>query len=422
MDRRVTIEAVADLRASANVPYEVSQPLPAGAFGVPGPTVPFGTPEYAAADARAISPALEPPPEPIPGWRVRGSLWSGEHFIARIPKQWNGRLIVAGTPALRSEYASDLIWSDPLVARGYAYVCGNKAQGDGIVVVTGDARLNVGGITLPRFSLPDGKGISFWQHAPGSTFRLWMQEFFAITDVAKESIVQVHGAEPEVVYAVGLSNGGGQVRFALERSDAYDGALVWNSVLWTQEHNLLAHLPQAVELMERGEKDGIESLRFPPDIAGRDGDSLYAKNYRIYWRLTAWLHAMVFDPEVSTTYEDVRDPGPAESWNDRIGTWRLERKPQILERIGAYAHSGNVRGKMIDLASQYDHFITPQMHWEPYGKLVAAAGKSQSYRARLIENAQHVDAWSEDPNFPQLRPGHPDVLAAFDELVTWVEG
>lgn len=422
MDRRVTVEAVADLRASANVPYDVSQPLPAGAFGIFGPAVTHGTPEYAAADARAISPSLQSPPEPIPGWRVRGSLWPGEHFIARIPKQWNGRLIVTGTPALRSEYVNDLIWSDPLVARGYAYVCGNKSQGDGNVVLTGDARLDVGGVTLPRYFLPEGKSVSFWQHAPGSTFRRWMDDFFAITDVAKESIVEVHGTEPEVVYAVGLSNGGGQVRFALERSDAYDGGLVWNSVLWTQAHNLLRHQPQAIELIERGEKDGIEDLGFPLDIAGSDGDSLYAKNYRIYWRLTAWLHAMVFDPDASTTYEDVREPGPAESWNERIGNWRLERRPQILERIGAYAHSGKIRAKMIDLASQYDHFITPQMHWEPYGKLVAGAGKSESYRARLIENAQHVDAWSEDPNFPQLRPGHPDVLAAFDELVTWVEG
>lgn len=422
MDRRVTLEEVADLRACANVPYDVALSLPNGAFGPFGPEPRFGTPEYAAADAHAISPALVPPPEPIPGWRVRGSLWPGEHFIARIPKQWNGRLVVAGTPALRSEYANDSIWSDPLVARGYAYVSGNKSQGDGIVVLTGDARIDIGGVTLPRYFLPDGKGVSFWQHAPGSTFRLWMRDFFSITDVAKESIVQVHGTEPEVVYAVGLSNGGGQVRFALECSDAYDGGLVWNSVLWTQEHNLLRHHPQAIELMERGQKDGIENLGFPRDIAGRDGDSLYAKNYRIYWRLTAWLHAMVFDPETSITYEDVRDPRPAESWNERIGSWRLERKPQILERIGAYAHYGNIRSKMIDLASQYDHFITPQMHWEPYGKLVAAAGKTASYRARLIENAQHVDAWSEDANYPQLRPGHPDVLAAFDELVTWVEG
>ncbi|MGH7329854.1 MAG: hypothetical protein ACREJX_16020, partial [Polyangiaceae bacterium] len=375
MDRRVTIEAVADLRASANVPYDVAQPLPNGAFGVFGPGVSLGTPEYAAADARAISPVLQPPSEPIAGWRVRGSLWPGEHFIARIPQQWNGRLVVGGTPALRSEYANDLIWSDPLVARGYAYVCGNKSQGDGIVLLTGDARFEVGGVTLPRYLLSDGTGVSFWQHAPGSTFRCWMRDFFSITDVAKESIVQVHGTEPEVVYAVGLSNGGGQVRFAMEMSNAYDGALVWNSVLWTKEHNLLAHLPQAVELMERGEKDGIESLGFPPDIVGRDGSSIYEKNNRIYWRITAWLHAMVFDPEASMTYEDVRDPAPAESWNSRIGSWRLARSPQISARIGEYAHSGNIRGKMIDLASQYDHFITPQMHWEPYGKLVAAAGK-----------------------------------------------
>jgi hypothetical protein len=383
--------------------------------------VPFGTPAFAAADARAISPALTPPAEAIPGWRVSGSLFAAERFIARIPKRWNGRLVVAGTPALRSEYANDFIWSDPLVARGYAYVSGNKGMGDGIVALTRDARLVIDGVTLPRYFLPDGNVVSFWQHAPGGKFERWMHEFFVMTETAKEAIVDVHGSEPEVVYAVGLSNGGGEVRWAVEQSDAYDGALVWNAVLWSSEHNLLRNLQQAVDLMSSGEKAKIEALGFPPDIIGRDGESYYAKNNRIYWRLTAWLHAMIFDPDASTTYEDVRDPQPAEAWNERITEWRLERDPRILERIRQHAHTGKLRTKIIDLASQYDHFVTPQMHWEPYGRLVAAEGKSDLYRARLIANAQHVDAWSEDPNFPQMRAGHPDVMAAFDELVAWVE-
>src|SRR5581483_2493886 len=190
-----------------------------------------------------------------------------------------------------------------------------------------DTRLIVDGVTLPRYFLRDGNAISFWQHAPGAKFERWMREFFAMTDTVKEAIVDVHGSEPEVVYAVGLSNGGGEVRWAAELSDAYDGALVWNAVLWSKEHNLLRHLQQAAELMDRGERAKIEALGFPPDITGRDGETLYAKNHRIYWRLTAWLHAMVFDPEASITYEDVRDPAPAEVWNEPITSWRLERAP-----------------------------------------------------------------------------------------------
>ena len=145
------IAPVDDLRAAANGDYSVVQSVPPGAFGLHGPDVPFGSAAYATADARAISPALAPPPDPIPGWRASGSLFPDERYVARIPKKWNGRLVVAGTPAQRSEFANDLIWSDPLLARGYAYVCGNKAQGEGQVVLGGESRLEIDGVVMPRW-------------------------------------------------------------------------------------------------------------------------------------------------------------------------------------------------------------------------------------------------------------------------------
>jgi len=418
----LTVDAVDDLRASANVPYAPAQTLPSGAFGVFGADVPFGSAAYAAADARAISPLLAPPPEPIPGWRIAGSLWKNERFIARIPKKWNGRLVVAGTPAQRSEFSNDLIWSDPLLERGYAYACGNKAQGDGQVILTGEARLEVDGVVMPRFFTPAGAGVSFWQHSPGNGFALWTDEFFGVTDVTCDMLERVHGRAPEVMYAVGLSNGGCQARFAIERSSRYAGALAWNAVLWSRQHNLLAHLPQAIQAMENGDPDAIEGMGFPPNVRGKSGGSLYEKNYAVYWRITAWLHAMMWDPETSTMERNTSDPRLAEDWNSTIGSWRIERSPLIPMRIAAYAHTGNIRSKLIDLASEYDHLLPPRMHFYPYGEMVKAAGKASFYRSELIPNAQHVDAWSQDPEYPQLRPGHPRVLAAFEELVRWVEG
>ena len=422
MERRVEVVAVDDLRASANQPYTPAQPLPKGAFGLFGPDIPIGSVAYAAADARAISPKLTPPAEAIPGWRASGSLSPNERFIARIPQRWNGRLVVAGTPAQRSEFANDLIWSDPLLARGYAYVCGNKAQGDGHIIVMGNARLEVDGAVMPRYFTPEKVAISFWQHSPNNRLERWIQEFFAITDVARDIVEKVQRRAPEAIYAVGLSNGGGEVRYALERSDQYAGGLAWNAVLWSREHNLLTQLPHAIEKMQQRRPEEVQELGFPPDIHGVAGGSLYEKNYTIYWTLTAWLHAMLLDPETSISYGDVSSPEPAEAWNGRLGSWRIERAPQIAQRIAAYAHTGQIQAKMIDLASEYDHLIPPQMHFYPYGSMVAASGKTAQYRSELIENAQHVDAWSEDANYPHLRPGHPRALAAFDELVKWVEG
>jgi len=416
------LETVDDLRASANAPYPLTQALPPGAFGVFGPESAFGTVAYAAADARAISATLAPPPDPIPGWRLCGSLWPGERYIARIPRKWNGRLVVAGTASQRSEFANDLIFSDPLLARGYAYVCGNKSQGESHVILSGTSRLEIDGVVMPRFFIPGDLGVSFWQHAPGNTFRRWMDEFFAITELAQEAIEEVHHRVPEAVYAIGLSNGANQVRFALERSDRYNGGLSWNGVLWTKEHNLLRQLPQAVEAMESGETALLEALGFPPDVAGVNGGSLYAKNFAIYWVVTSWLHAMLFDPQTSTAFGDVKVPEPAEAWNGKIGDWRVDRSPAILERIGAYAHTGAIRAKMIDIASEYDHLLPPKMHFYPYGEMVERSGRKAMYRSELISNAQHVDSWSEDANYPQMRPAHARVLAAFEELVRWVEG
>lgn len=372
-------------------------------------------------DALAVSPRIAPPREPIPGWRIAGSLWPNERFIIRVPRHWNGKLVVAGTPAQRSEHVNDLIWSDPVLARGFAYACGNKSLGDGMAVLTGDERLVVDGVTMPRFVAPGGMTVAFWQHAPNNRLERWMEEFFALTRLAQEIVADLHGRAPDPIYAVGLSNGGVQVRYALERSDLYAGGLVWNGVLWTVEHNLLRHMPQAVEAMEAGMPERLAELGFPADVRGESGASLYERNFGIYWIASAWIYAMLFDPQTSIPYGDVRDPAPAEAWNGRIGSWRIERTPEIEARIGAYANTGDLRAKMIDLASEYDHLIPPAMHFHPYAGMVAASGKSDRYRAALIPNAQHVEAWSEDPDFPTLHPGYPQAMRAFDELVGWVE-
>ncbi|MBV8583530.1 MAG: hypothetical protein JO241_05990, partial [Candidatus Eremiobacteraeota bacterium] len=62
------------------------------------------------------SPLTQRVRDPVPGTRIAGSLWEGERFIVRVPRAWNGRLVVAGTPGQRTEVACDVLFSDPLVA------------------------------------------------------------------------------------------------------------------------------------------------------------------------------------------------------------------------------------------------------------------------------------------------------------------
>ncbi|TAM62160.1 hypothetical protein EPN52_01130 [bacterium] len=417
MNERIALAEHVDLRAAAAAPYAPAATLPAGATSLYGPDVPFGSPAFAIRDAEDITPsALAVPRDAIPGWRALGSLWPGERFIVRIPEDWNGRLVAVGTPAQRSEFACDRFFSDPLLERGYAYVCGNKGQGDGAVLLEPGARFTLDGVTLPRYLLPGGRGISFWQHAPGHTMERWAEELIAITRAAAEVITAVHGQPPAQTFALGLSNGGYEVRRAIEESDLYAGALTWNAVLWTVEHNLLRHLPQAVAAMRAGRPERLEALGFPPDVRGISGASLYEKNFATYWALTAWLHAMNLDPQTSLAYSDVRDPEPAERWNAHIEDWEFDRSPVIAQRVQRYANTGRIRCPLVELASEYDHLIPPALHLEPYARLIARAGRSHLYRSEMLAKAQHVDRWSEDADFPQLELGYPRVLRAFDEL------
>jgi len=369
------------------------------------------------------SPLTQRVRDPVPGTRIAGSLWEGERFIVRVPRAWNGRLVVAGTPGQRTEVACDVLFSDPLVASGYAYACGNKGNGDGVAVLTGDERLVVDRVALPRFPVGGAQSIAFWQHAPGKRIEAWLDETIALTQLAKDILTERCGRGPDVTYAVGLSNGGYQVRRAVEESDLFDGALVWNAVLWSREHNVLNSLADAVAAFANGTPERIPGCGFPPDIASRSGSgSLYAKNAAVYWFVTLWLHAMHLDPQTSIAYGDVGDAAPAESWCTRIAQWRPERSVEIARRIDGFANTGRIRCKTIDLCSEYDHLVPPAVHFAPYARLVEAAGRSHRYRARTIAGAPHVDAWAPDPEYPSLRPGHASVLEAWDELVAWVEG
>jgi hypothetical protein len=81
-----------------------------------------------AGDARALvfAGTASPARYPVPGTQVRASLGPGQRFVLRLPAVWNGKLVVCGTPATRSEFASDAILGDFLLARGYAFAASNK--------------------------------------------------------------------------------------------------------------------------------------------------------------------------------------------------------------------------------------------------------------------------------------------------------
>src|SRR4029077_3072997 len=66
----------------------------------------------------------------VPGLQINARIASDPlgqaRFLLRLPRDWNGRLVVAGASGTRSEFNGDFAWSDYVVQRGYAYASQNK--------------------------------------------------------------------------------------------------------------------------------------------------------------------------------------------------------------------------------------------------------------------------------------------------------
>lgn len=141
-----------------------------------------------------------------------------QEIVLKVPTKWNGALVVAGTPGTRSEFSTEGAIAPWLLSRGYAYIAGNKGMTNG--GADGNASLL--------------KKTHATQH--------WGNMMIDLAAWAKDRLEKAIGADPacpvEVkrIYAVGLSNGGYQVRRALEIDHArvaagearlFSGGLDW---------------------------------------------------------------------------------------------------------------------------------------------------------------------------------------------------
>jgi hypothetical protein len=145
------------------------------------------------------------PTADVPGTEILGTLSvngpDGERkqqIVLKVPTAWNGSIVVAGTPGTRGELASEGAVAPWLLSRGYAYIAGNKGMTNGGAD---------GNTTLLNKQHPT-------QH--------WGMMMIDLALFAKERLEKAIGADPACpvtvknIYAVGLSNGGYQVRRALE--------------------------------------------------------------------------------------------------------------------------------------------------------------------------------------------------------------
>jgi hypothetical protein len=181
-------------------------------------------------------------------------------FVIRLPRQWNGGLVVAGPPGIRRQYASDVIISDTVLAKGYAYASTDKGN-SGPRLYTDGAR-------------------------PGDAIAEWHSRLTELTLAAKDVVAQRYHREPRRTYVAGFSAAGYLARWQLEnRPRLYDGGVAWSGVLMTPERNLLSYLPTALrhypQYAATGSPEAHQALLNAGFPAG--SEPTWAYSYRSFW-------------------------------------------------------------------------------------------------------------------------------------------
>ena len=203
----------------------------------------------------------------VPGLQINARIASDPtgqaRFLLRLPNNWNGRLVVGGAPSQRSEFTNDYGWSDYVVQKGYAFASQNK----GILNATLTTAADPLGCRLFPGS---GTYVHFYANDPGKQFSSWAGYMLDAAVLARTGTKAAYGGPPRFTYAVGTSNGGYQVRRALELApQLFDGGVDWEGT-YVDEHapNIMTDLPPAV-------------LNYPDYVTSAyDANSTAAKNIR----------------------------------------------------------------------------------------------------------------------------------------------
>lgn len=366
--------------------------------------------------------------EPVPGVQVEGwfpdscahfevenntfmpmcanGLRHNGQFVIRVPNDWDGEhLVVAGTPGLRTQFASDIILSDFVLARGWAYASQDKGNTGLNFFRAGD----------------DETGGSRTEWIPGRAIEQWAPFMELTALAAKGTLEQLHGAPPSLTYAAGISNGGYQTRIALERyPELFEGGLDWEGTLLIPEApNLFTYIPPLLRNYpdyKGGSEQAYEAMvhqgRVPPD-----SEPIWDNHWSIYWGLVQSTYRPVYDPEYTEYVATPREVLPG----DPDAEYEYGERPAfVAERIAETANTGDLNGKpLITLHGTLDALLPISTDSDVYAEMVRASDEGENHRYYVVENGTHVDKLAD--SYPQVfQPILPCFLDAIDDLDAWV--
>ncbi len=401
--------------------------LPAGAF----------TPQT---DRNVISPN---PPNRTPitkavrGIQVEGFIAgdpTGEtRFLIRLPNDWNGKLVVAGASGTRSEFNGDFAWSDYVVQKGYAYASQNK----------GVLNLKIVNPSSPTPPATDpapcrlNPALGFWVHFfdddPEKPFTQWTQYIITAAQLARQALKANYDHYPTRTYAVGTSNGGYQVRRAMEEApDLFDGGVDWEGTfIGPNGPNILIDLPPAIKNFPDYVASGfdpnsqaalnIKAAGYPPDIViGKL--SLWGLYWAQFWEVTQCQWQKRFDPTWPTYFDGLNNVDGTGGY-DYFARTALD--PSIVAQVAAVATTGKIKRPLITMAGTMDALLPIKRGARAYEAVVNASRKGNDedreaqYRLYEVQNGNHIETFKD--TFAQLEFIQPHAQRAFDLLVNHVE-
>ncbi|MGE5336469.1 MAG: 3-hydroxybutyrate oligomer hydrolase family protein [Gemmatimonadota bacterium] len=386
-------------------------------------------------DRGVISNGAAPTSGAVPGIQVQG--WFADdptkqaRFLLRFPDDWNGKLVVAGASGTRSEFNGDWAWSDYVLPRGYAYASQNKGVLNLYLVSLASATQPATDPLACRLNPASQVWVHFYDNDPAKPFTQWTDYMLMTAKLAQQAVKVKYSHFARRTYAVGTSNGGYQVRRAMEEApDLFDGGVDWEGTfIDAAGPNILIDLPPAIKNFPAYVASGYDpnsqaaqnilAAGYPPDIVNRavtPVDSLWGRYSASFWEVTACQWQERFDPTYATYTAGLDN-------YDYLS--RVTSVPGVFTNVAATATTGKIKKPLITVAGTMDALLPIKRQARAYEAVVNASRKgnnaqrSAQYRLYEVQNGNHIESYVVP--FPQLVEIQPHAQKAFDLLVNHVE-